>query len=106
MAGKSPTSRSLEYLRKNDWTAQVVERRLPHANTTVDLYGFIDILAIRNGQVLAVQTTSGDNVAARIRKIAESEHVAKVRECGWMIHVHGWRKNAKGRWELREVDVS
>lgn len=103
----SPTQRSLALLRARGYTAAVVERRLPRGFITQDLFGFVDILAIRRGETLAVQTTSGDNVASRVRKIADAEHVGAVREAGWLIHVHGWRKSAKsGRWECREVDVS
>lgn len=102
----SPTQRSLAHLRDGGWLAQVVERWNPHARVRNDLFGFIDILAIRDGQTLAVQATSGTNVAARVRKIAEAEHVGAVRAAGWRLEVHGWRKNAAGRWVLRVEDVS
>ena len=71
-----------------------------------DLYGFIDVLAIREGEIVGVQATSGNNVASRVTKIAEHEHVGAVRKAGIRILVHGWRKNAAGRWTLREVDCS
>lgn len=108
MAGKSPTQRSLEELRKLGYPLiQVVERWNSWARIRQDLFGFIDILAIDdNGTVLAVQATSRDNVAARVAKIAESESVIWVRKAGWRIEVHGWGKMASGRWELRRVDVS
>ena len=103
----TPTQRSLAQLRADGWTAEVVEKWNPHARIRQDLFGFVDILAIRDGETLAVQTTSGDHVAERCRKIAEHPTVAAVREAGWAIHVHGWRKSAKTRrWELRTVDVS
>lgn len=102
----SPTQRTLAKLRKEGWTAAVVERRNHGAFVTHDLFGFIDVLAIRDGETLAVQTTSGSNVSSRVRKIADAEHLAAVRSAGWCIHVHGWRKNARGRWECRVVDCS
>lgn len=102
----SPTVLSLRHLRDDGWTAEVVERWIPGANIRRDLFGFIDILAIKAGDVLAVQTTSAANVSARVRKIAESEHIGTIRDAGWSIHVHGWAKRA-GRWTLtREVDCS
>jgi hypothetical protein len=102
----SPTALTLRHLREQGWTAEVVERWVPGANVRKDLLGFVDVLAIRGGEVLAVQTTTASNVPARVRKIAEAEHVASVRACGWSIHVHGWAKR-DGRWTLaREVDVS
>lgn len=102
----SPTQRTLAELRKRGYLAEVVERWVPGANIRKDCFGFIDILAIREGEVLGVQATSGDNVAARVTKIAEHEHVGTVRKAGIRILVHGWRKNAAGRWTLREVDCS
>ncbi len=103
---QTPTARSVEHLRAFGWTVGVVEQRIPHTNITRDLFGFIDLIAIRGGETMGVQVTSGSNVSARVHKIAESEHVAAVRKAGWSIVVHGWRKNAKGDWTLRIVDVS
>jgi hypothetical protein len=102
----SPTQRSLEFLREQGYFAAVVERWNPHARIRQDLFGFIDILAVREGETLAVQATSGDNVSKRVTKISEHENVAAVRAAGWRIHVHGWSKRADGRWHLRLVDVS
>lgn len=111
MSKMTPTARSLKYLRDDGWHAQVVERRIPHGNTTLDLFGFIDILAIRNGEVLAVQTTSRPNVASRVRKITEDcPLLADVRACGWSIHVHGWGQvrgtGTRRKWDVRVVDLS
>jgi rhamnogalacturonyl hydrolase YesR len=102
----TPTARSLKHLRAEGWLAEVVEKWNSFTRTRKDLWGWCDILAIRAGEVLAVQVTSGSNVAARVHKIAESETVTHVRDAGIGIVVHGWRKNAQGRWTLREVDVS
>jgi hypothetical protein len=102
----TPTQLSLRHLRDDGWTAEVVEHWNPHARIRQDLFGFVDILALRGPDTLAVQTTTVSNVPARVRKIAGSPLVGAVREAGWLIHVHGWRKKA-GRWELaRNVDVS
>ena len=102
----SPTQRSLKHLRESGYVAEVVEKRVPKVFITRDLFGFIDVLAIRDHEVLGVQATSGSNVAARVAKIAEAEHVGAVRKAGIRIVVHGWRKSANGRWQLREVDCS
>ncbi len=101
----SPTSRSLAYLREQGYIAEVVEKRVPNTNITKDLFGFIDILAIKHGEVLGVQTTTNTNAAARIRKIAEHPNTSWVREAGIRIHVHGWRKLKSG-WAVRVEDVS
>lgn len=105
--GKSPTARSLEHLRKLGYIADVTERWIPKMNVRKDLFGFIDILAINDTEVLAVQATgeqNSGNVSARVKKIAEHDNYPLV--CKHMrIIVHGWRKNAAGRWTLREVEL-
>ncbi len=101
-----PTQRSLAVLRERGYLAQVVERWNPHARARIDLFGVVDVLAIRDGETLAVQATSGSNVAARVAKIAGCEHLPALRAAGWRIVVHGWRKSSKGRWTLREVECA
>jgi hypothetical protein len=102
----TPTQLTLRHLRAEGYTAEVVERWNPHARVRHDLFGVIDVLALKGDETLAVQTTSAGNVAARIRKIAESEHIAAIREAGWTVRVHGWAKKS-GRWTLtRDEDLS
>jgi predicted RecB family endonuclease len=102
----SPTQRSLAELRKRGYRCAVVEKWNGHIQRRQDLFGVVDVLAIKEGETLAVQTTSGSNVSARVAKIAEAEATPDMRAAGWKIVVHGWRKNSSGRYVLREVDVS
>ena len=102
----SPTERSLKALRADGWLCQVVEKWNPHSRTRLDLFGFVDILALRDGETLAVQATSRSNVSSRVNKIAEHENVAAVRKAGWRLQVWGWSKNSAGRWDVRIVDLS
>lgn len=102
----SPTQRSLAKLREEGYQVAVVERWNPHARIRQDLFGFADLLAVGNGETVAVQTTSASNMAARIRKIAESDQVPECRKANWRILVHGWRKDSKGKWICRVEDVS
>ena len=102
----TPTQRSLKHLRDAGYRAEVVERFNSFTKRRHDLFGIADIVAIREGEVLLVQTTSGSNVAARVSKIAESEATPDIRKAGMGIIVHGWRKSARNRWVLREVDCS
>jgi hypothetical protein len=105
MASKSPTQRSLEYLRDLGYHCEVVEKWNPWTKRRADLWTWCDILAIRKGEVLAVQVTS-TGVAARIKKIQDSDTVAKVRDAGIRIEVHGWRKASNGRYVMRVEDIS
>jgi hypothetical protein len=102
--GKSPTARSLLHMRKQGYTCQVVEHWNAFSRRRVDLYGFIDVLCVKGEDIVGVQATSGDNVASRVTKITEHENWPLVCQAIRVI-VHGWRKNAAGRWVLRAVEL-
>lgn len=102
----SPTQRSLKHYRDRGYLADIVERWIPQARIRKDLFGILDIVAVGNGETVGVQTTSASNMSARVKKIADSEAIYELREAGWTVVVQGWRKNSKGRWVVREVDVS
>lgn len=102
----SPTQRSLKLMRERGFHAEVTEHWNAFARKRFDLWGFCDVLCLGpDGERVAVQTTSASNVSARIKKIAESPTVGFVRKAHIKILVHGWKK-VKGRWQVREIDVS
>lgn len=114
-SSSSPTQRSLKYLRDQGYLVDVVERWIrvpnhPGGGKRRDLFGFIDLLAIRENEVLAIQATSDSGVSARVKKIKSedlADNLAAVRQAGIKIHVHGWKKNPlKNRWQVRVVDLS
>jgi hypothetical protein len=105
MASQSPTQRSLAYLREQGYHVEIVERWNAFTKQRKDLWGWADLLAIRRDEVLAVQVTASA-VAARVKKIQESDTLGLVREAGIRIHVHGWRKLADGKYHVRVVDLS
>lgn len=76
-----------------------VERRITRI-VTRDLFGIIDLLAVREGVTLAVQVTTSSNVAARRKKLQASEALSRVLAAGWRVELHGWAKR-KGRWQCR-----
>jgi hypothetical protein len=69
-----------------------------------DLFGCIDLLAIGNGETLAIQVTSKSNMSARIKKIEDSAALPEMLRSGWRILVHGWWKNKSNRYELKEFE--
>ena len=101
----SPTQLTLRLLRDDGWLVEVTEKWVPGANIRKDLFGWIDLLALRDGETLAVQTTSWSNMSSRVNKITESDTVDAVRKAGWTIWVIGWKKE-KGRWIHKITDVS
>ena len=58
---QSPTARSLAHLRKTCQLVQVVERWNSFTKTRHDLFGIIDILAIRDGETLALGNQEGNH---------------------------------------------
>lgn len=101
----TPTQRSLKTLRELGYLVEVVEKWNSFTRTRKDLWGWADLLAVRRGEVLAVQVTS-TGVSSRIKKIMDSETIGRVREAGIRIEVHGHRKNSKGKYVMRVVDIS
>jgi hypothetical protein len=102
----SPTQLSLAWLKKEGYLAEVVERWIPGANMSVKTSGVgADIVAIRDGETVAVQCTSWDNISSRCKKIAESDTVGPVRKAGWNIWVVGWKKK-DNRWVHKLIDCS
>ena len=101
----SPTQRSLKLMRDRGYLCEVTERWNPFAKIRQDLYNFVDVLCIREGETVAVQTTSYSNVSARIKKISELDTSAIVKLAGWKIVIQGWRKDKSGKWVVREVEL-
>lgn len=89
----SPTQRTLAHLRKQGYTAYVVERWNAHAKIRQDLFGFIDILAMKPCMpLLAIQATSTGNIASRIKKIHETDLSQCWISTGSQLEVWGWAK--------------
>ena len=105
MAGKSPTQLSLELMRARGYTCQVVEHWNPFARIRQDLFGFIDVLCLGDGEIIGVQTTSRAHISTRAAKIKEHENLLPVLDAGIRIIVHGWAKNKSNRWEVKESEI-
>lgn len=103
----SPTVRSLNLLKKEGYIAQVVEKYNAFAHVRIDLFGFIDVVAIHKDQtgVLGVQTTSASNMSARLTKIKANPHYLLWIKSGNKIELHGWSKKGKsGKRKLWQVN--
>lgn len=101
MAKSTPTQRSLALLREAGMLVTVVERWNPHARIRQDLFGCIDLLGLADGKTVGVQTTSKSNMAARVKKIVESEAYPHMVRAGWDIIVHGWYRDKEKRWQVK-----
>jgi len=105
----TPTSLSTDLLRRRGYEVAFVQTyiRIPGRRVGFyrDLFGLFDLLGI-GADTLAVQTTSADNISARVRKIETSPLLETVQRAGWRIEVHGWEKDSTGHWQLRCVDLT
>jgi hypothetical protein len=99
----SPTQRSLKIMRERGFVCEITERWNPFAKIRQDLFNFVDILCVKDGITVAVQTTSYSNISARIKKIEALETYPIVRSAGWVILVQGWKKDKSGKWIVKEV---
>lgn len=80
-----------------------VEKWNAFTKTRHDLFGCIDILAIGNGETVAIQTTSKANMNSRIKKIEDSDALPIMLASNWRICVEGWYK-IKNRWTVKEFE--
>jgi hypothetical protein len=122
----SPVQRSLAHLRKNGWTACVVEKWLPPRGTMkfgrrIDAYGFGDLLACRRlanhfsdrppwqCEIALVQTTTKAHMAEHKAKILAIPEFHKWKEAGGIVLLMGWRKIGKRgqrkTWQVSEESL-
>ena len=86
---------TLNALRELGYTAQVVERYDHYTRRRYDLFGCIDMIAIKPGVVLAVQST-GTDFAGHMKKLTgpRRDQVKAWLETGQPFLLIGWRKLA------------
>ena len=107
----TPTSRSLEKLRNDGYYAQVVEKWNSFAKIRIDLFGGIDILAVKIGiyGCLGIQTTSTGNINARVQKLASIPAIKAFLLAGNRLVVWGWAKRgprgSRKTWTLKEREI-
>jgi len=87
---KSPTQRTLEKMKKEGYLCAIVEKFNSFIKVRQDLFGFIDILAIREKEICGIQATSKSNLSGRINKICTHKNFEAVRKSGIKIIIHGW----------------
>lgn len=107
------TAMTKELFRDNGYTVEDVERTNCWNGHKNDLFGFGDLLAVKLGKpVTIIQSTSGSNHTARVKKILGlpqgkkkgDKVLARTAElclmCGMEILVVSWKK-IKNRWTPR-----
>lgn len=104
----SPTARTLARLRRNGFIAGVVERWNSHAKLRQDLFGFVDLVAVRADLpgTLFIQATTRGHINDRLEKMRAIPALRTVLLApGNRVQVWGWFKR-KGKWNVVRRDVT
>lgn len=102
VASKSPMQRTLAELRKQGAVCGIVEKFNKFANVRQDLFGCIDIVALRDNAIVGVQCTSASNHADHLKKCIAEPRLTTWLQCGGKFEVWSWRKS-KPRGAKREL---
>lgn len=92
-------------MRARGYTCQVVEHWNSFVKIRQDLFGFIDVLCLGDGEIIGVQTTTRDHISSRATKIREHKNILPVLDSGMRVVIHGWKKNQSNRWEVKETEI-
>jgi|7_EtaG_2_1085326.scaffolds.fasta_scaffold35761_2 hypothetical protein len=99
---KLPTQRTMEVLRKEGLLCGVVERWNSHARVRQDLFGFIDVIAIRPygvkqrsrfcpwSGIIAVQCCARSSMSEHRKKILNEPRALTWLKSGGTIEMWGW----------------
>lgn len=103
------TELTLRHLRSRGWRCQVVERFQFHSQRRVDLFGIIDIIAIRDGRIAGVQSTGWAGRRPHLLKLTETNQ-SDLKECldsGMEVYLISWKKQKvkRGGVAFRYVPV-
>jgi len=90
---------SLDQLKNSGYIAEKVEQWIPHTSIRKDLFGFADIIAIKDGLhgVFAIQSTTKGLLQAHCEKAMEECGVALriwLEGGNWFV-IHGWSDKGK-----------
>lgn len=94
-----------ELLQADGYAVDITERWLPRGKTTKDLFGFADMVAVKEGEVgtLYVQATTIEHMTDRLEKIRREPRARTVLLSGNRILLVGWRlakalPGSRGEW--------
>ncbi len=88
----SPTQLTKKECARRGWIVSVAEHWNSFSKRRVDLFGFVDLVALTGQAIVGIQTTSRGNASSRRRKIDDLETATAWRQSGGVIEVWGWAK--------------
>jgi hypothetical protein len=110
----TPMARTHAFLKERAMLVAKTEHYNWHGRVRVDLWGFIDTLALDPApgavsNTLAIQSTTHDHHSHRVTKILEHENTLTVLR-HWQVEVWSWGKQGprgkKKEWTLRRTGFS
>ena len=103
----STSARTLKELKRQGIPCALAERFNPYVGEhgiRQDLFGFIDVIAIKNNAITAIQCCSGSSYSAHYEKIIENENAYDWVTLGnGRIEIWAWRKVKAKRGGKLEV---
>ena len=110
----NPSARSKRWLESHGYIVGSTERCIPQARRRIDLYRFIDLLAMpdhnTHGQVqrlVGIQATSLTNVAGHCKKLSAEPNLLLWLRHGNLCEIHGWglggKRGARKTYRLRRL---
>ena len=90
----SPVQRTLKYLRDHGYTAEKTEHFNFYAKKRQDLFGFIDVLAVKDEHLLALQVSDGAHHAGHTSAI---KALPVARQLVFHMDVEIWSWSKRGR---------
>lgn len=91
------TQLTLKHLRKQGYTCAIAEKWNAHFGIRQDLFGFIDIVAIREGSIVGVQSTSEGQRRAHYKKIIALDTARDWLTAGGEIWLVTWQRRETGK---------
>lgn len=103
----TPTARSLAYLRRLGFIADVCERWIPGACIRRDLFGLFDIVAVDStDRIFMIQATTRNHIAHRLKKMEASPMLAQILRAGVLVEVWGWGQARAGKkWTVKRTPL-
>jgi hypothetical protein len=100
----SLNQRTVALFEERGYQCDIVESYNAFTKRKKDLFNLFDILAIGQGETVAIQLTSKSNMSTRIRKISESSILPELLRSNWRVLVIGWFKKPNGRYDYKEFE--
>lgn len=86
--------RAREKLEALGWLVGDVEKWVPQSKKRIDLFGIIDLVAIREGKTLGLQVTSPSNVGSHVTKMLDEPRLVDCLYADWLIELWGVRNTS------------